>query len=228
MRDRGGKLLLWALVIVGLGAGLWAIWTTGFFEAVSSQAGLEAYINRYAPWSQVTFFAIQLASVILAPIPNNLTAVVGAHLFGLWTAFALSWAAMTIGSLIVFGLARELGQNFVSKLAGERLSRKYIELVHRKRGVFLAVAFLFPFFPDDLLCILAGLTDISFKRFILLVVACRPWGLLVSCAMGSSAAHIPPWAMVLLAATGIVLAILALKYGDRIEEALLKRFGWKG
>jgi len=224
---RRRKLPLLVLVVIGMGLVLWAMWVTGFFEAAGSRTGLEEYINRYAPWSQAIFFALQLVAVVLAPIPNNLTAVVGAHLFGLWTAFRVSLAAMTIGSLLVFGLARGLGQDFVSRVAGERLYGKYIEVIRRKRGIFLAIAFLFPFFPDDLLCILAGLTDIRFRWFVLLVVAFRPWGLLVSCVVGSSAAHIPMEVVVLLAAIGIIFAVLALKYGDRVEEALFKRFGWK-
>ena len=130
---------------------------------------------------------------------------------------------MALGSALVFALARGLGQGFVQRLAGERASGRYLELLRRKRDVFLLVAFLFPFFPDDVLCILAGLTEIPFKRFILLVVIARPWGLLAACAVGGNAVKLPLPAMIALGALGAVLAALALKYGDRAEEAILKR-----
>ena len=87
------------------------------------------------------------------------------------------------------------------------------------------MAFLFPFFPDDLLCILAGLTDISWKRFLVLVVLTRPWGLLAACGVGSSTLSIPPWGMALLGLGGLAVFLLAMKYGDQIEDALLTR--WK-
>ena len=51
----------------------------------------------------------------------------------------------------------------------------------------------------------------------------RPWGLLVACAVGSSTLSIPLWGMALLGAAGLVLFLLAMKYGDRVETAILER-----
>ena len=85
------------------------------------------------------------------------------------------------------------------------------------------MAFLFPFFPDDVLCLLAGLTKISFRRFLLLVAVARPWGLLAACAVGGNAVKLPLPAMLALGALGLVLAALALRYGDRAEAAIVRR-----
>lgn len=223
MSERMRTLLLWAAAVLVLGLAVWALYATGFFQALSSKRELAAYIEACTPWSHLAFFGIQLASVIIAPIPSNITAMVGGVLFGAVPAFLMTWAAVTAGSLIVFGLARVLGQSFAARLVSKRLSDKYLDLIRRKRDVFLLLAFLFPFFPDDLLCILAGLTDLSWKRFFLLCVAARPWGLLVACAVGGSALSIPPWGMALLGLLGFAVFVIAMKYGDRLEEALLKK-----
>ena len=223
MKERTVKRLLWAVTVLLLAGTLLALWATGFFEAASSPEAMEEYIDRCAPWSHLAYFAIQLASVIVAPIPSNITAAAAGWLFGVWPAFLLTWGAVALGSALVFALARGLGQGFVQRLAGERASGRYLELLRRKRDVFLLVALLFPFFPDDVLCILAGLTEIPFKRFILLVVIARPWGLLAACAVGGNAVKLPLPAMIALGALGAVLAALALKYGDRAEEAILRR-----
>ena len=223
MTERTRRVLLWALAAAVLAGSLLALWLTGFFEAAATRQGLENYIERCAPWSHLAFFAIQMASVVLAPIPSNITAGAGAILFGLWPAFLLTWGAVVIGSVLVFALARLLGQGFVSRLVSRKLSDRYLEIIRRKRDVFLLLAFLFPFFPDDILCILAGLTDISFRRFAALVLLARPWGLLVACGVGSSALSIPLWGMVVLGALGVVLFLLAMKYGDRIEAVLLEK-----
>ena len=223
MESRSGKIILWTLTAAILGGSVWALYATGFFQAMDSREALEAYIQRCAPWSHLAYFGIQLASVVIAPIPSNITAAAGAYLFGLWPSFLITWGAVTLGSAIVFGLARLLGQKFASRFIGEKLSEKYLDLIRRKRDVFLLLAFLFPFFPDDLLCILAGLTDISFRRFFLLVVLARPWGLLVACMVGSATVHIPWWGMALLGAAGLAVFLLAMKYGDKIEELIIKR-----
>ena len=223
MESRRGRILLWALTAAVLGGSVWALYATGFFQAAGSPEKLGAYIARCTPWSHLAYFGIQLASVVIAPLPSNITAVAGAYLFGLWSSFLLTWGAVTLGSAVVFGLARLLGRGFACQFVGEKLSEKYLDLIRRKRDVFLLLAFLFPFFPDDLLCILAGLTDISFKRFFLLVVLARPWGLLVACMVGSATVSIPWWGMALLGAAGLAVFLLAMKYGDKIEELIIKR-----
>ena len=223
MNGKKGKLLLWVLTILILAASIWALYITGFFEAARSAQGMQDYIARSTPWSHLAFFAIQLASVIIAPIPSNITAAAGAFLLGMWPAFLLTWAAVTLGSVIVFALARGLGQGFASRFVSEKLSDRYLDVIRRKRDPFLAMAFLFPFFPDDLLCILAGLTDISWKRFLVLAALARPWGLLAACGVGSSTLSIPPWGMVLLGLGGLAVFLLAMKYGDRLEDAIMRR-----
>ena len=223
MESKTGKIFLWALTIAILGGCVWALYATGFFEAAGSPEQMGAYIARCAPWSHLAYFGVQLVSVIVAPIPSNITAAAGAYLFGLWPSFLLTWGAVAAGSAVVFLLARALGQEFAGKFVSEKLSEKYLDLIRRKRDVFLALAFLFPFFPDDLLCILAGLTDISFKRFFLLVVLARPWGLLVACMVGSATVSIPLWGMALLGVAGLALFLLAMKYGDKLEDAVIQR-----
>jgi len=217
MSDKTRRVLLWVLTIALLAACALGLYCSGFFEAARSREGLEAYIQRCTPWSHLAFFGLQLASVILAPIPSNITAAAGAILFGLWPAFLLTWGAVVLGSAAVFLLARVLGQSFVSSLVSKKLSDKYMGVIRRKRDVFLLLAFLFPFFPDDLLCILAGLTDISLRRFAALVLIARPWGLLVACAVGSSTVSIPLWGMALLGLGGLAVFLLAMRYGDKAE-----------
>lgn len=214
--------LLATLLLLALGGIL--LWRTGFFRAAASLDGLQAYIQAFSPYSHLVFFLLQLFSVVIAPIPSNITAMAGALLFGALPAFLLTWGAVALGSAVVFQLARRLGRSFADRFVSHALSERYLEVIRRKRDVFLAMAFLFPFFPDDLLCILAGLTDIPLKRFFVLVLAARPWGLLVSCLVGGSVLAIPYWAMALLGAAGLAVFLVCMKYGDRWEQKLLERF----
>ena len=85
------------------------------------------------------------------------------------------------------------------------------------------LAFLLPFFPDDVLCILAGLTELPFRRFALLVIAARPWGLLFASAVGGAALSLPIWAMAVIGAAGGALFILGMKYGERLRDRILER-----
>lgn len=224
MNERIKTILLWTATVLLLGGCVLGLYLTGFFEAATSAESIKAYIEHSAPWSHLVFFFLQLVSSIVAPIPSNITALAGGLLFGTIPAFLLTWSAVVLGSLVVFFLARALGQDWVSRFVGRKLSARYLDVIRRKRDAFLFMAFLFPFFPDDILCILAGLTEISWKRFLMLCLVARPWGLLVSCAVGGSALAFPLWAMILLGALGAAVFVLALIYGDKIEEKLLEKF----
>ena len=222
MMKRSVKYLsLLAVVLLCVGGGVF-LWHSGFFAAVSSQQSMQAYIQRFAPYSHLCFFLIQFLSVVLAPIPSNITALVGGVMFGTWVSFLLTFSAVLLGSVLVFVLARNLGQAFVSRVVGERVSAKYLDVIHAKTDIFLVLAFLFPFFPDDLLCILAGLTPISLRRFFLIALFTRPWGLLFASALGGASFSIPLWGMALIGAAGAVLFFAGMKYGDRVEASVLK------
>ena len=212
-----------AAVLLLSGGGL-LLWRTGFFASLGSLEEMQAYIARFSPFSELLYFLVQLLSVIIAPIPSNITALAGAVLFGMWPAFLLTAAAIVCGSVLVFWLARVLGRDFADRLVNRKISERYLEVIRRKRDIFLILVFLFPFFPDDMICILAGLTDIPLSRFLCIVVLTRPWGLLFACALGGSAVSVPLWGMVLLGLLGLAVFLVVLKYGDRWEEALLRRF----
>lgn len=213
-------LIVSILLVAGL---LWGLWASGFFTAAHSLEELHQYIQQFAPYSHLVFFLIQLASIIIAPIPSNLTAAAGGLLFGTMAAFLLSTLATILGSVIVFQLGRVLGGPFVEQFISQKNLNKYGEVLRRKRDTFLLLAFLFPFFPDDLICIMAGLTQISFRRLLFLVVIGRPWGLLAAAAVGGSALQIPLWGMVLLGLAGLAIFLLAIQYGDRFETAVIER-----
>ena len=153
---RTAALLISIFLVTGL---IWMLWKTGFFDAAHSH---------------LVFFLIQLASIIIAPIPSNLTTAAGGLLFGTGAAFLLSTTATILGSIIVFQLSRVLGGPFVERFISDRNLNRYREVLRRKCDTFLLLAFLFPFFPDDLICIMAGLTQISFRRFLFLVIIGRP------------------------------------------------------
>ena len=144
-------------------------------------------------------------------------------LFGTWPAFLLTFAAVFSGSLVVFQLARMLGRSFADQVVSRRLSEKYQDIIRAKTSVFLILAFLFPYFPDDVLCILAGLTALPFRRFALIVLLTRPWGLLFACALGGSSLSIPIWGLVMIGLFGLAVFLLGMAYGERLEHAILRR-----
>jgi len=101
---------------------------------------------------------------------------------------------------------------------------KYVDIFMGKQRHMLPIMFLLPFFPDDILCYIAGVTNISFSYFLLLTVLTRPWGLLISALIGSGMLSFN-WVIWMLIGIVIVISMfISIKYGNRIKLYIIKTF----
>lgn len=73
MKKKKQSLILVLALLLLLGGGLF-LYRSGFFQAATSAEGLQEYIRRFAPYSHLIFFLLQFLSVVLAPIPSNISA----------------------------------------------------------------------------------------------------------------------------------------------------------
>jgi uncharacterized membrane protein YdjX (TVP38/TMEM64 family) len=189
----------------------------GFF---SSRDDLRAFVDGFGAAAPVMFFLLQTLQIIAAPIPGNVTTLVGGMLFGFWKSFGITVAALVTGSSVAFMLARVFGRPLVDRFVSRRITDRYLDRLSGRYTVYLFLLFLFPFFPDDALCFLAGLTAIRYPVFLLLVVTARPPGLAFSALVGSGIISVPLWGWIAIGAISAVLIWMCLRYGERIEIRL--------
>ncbi len=228
MKKKNLRFWLCTAVILAALAGLflWA-WRAGWLALFTDPERLQAAVAQTGPWAPLVFFLLQVAQVLAAPIPGNVTTLVGGALFGFGKSFLLSTLAVTVGSCIAFLLARKFGMALVRRFVSAQTIDKYMGLMRGRSSLLLAIMFLVPFFPDDMLCFLAGLSPIRFPGFVALTLLTRPWGLLGSSLVGSGSLSLPWWAWGLLAALCAAVMLVSFKYGPALEDRLvrwLKRF----
>lgn len=217
------RILIWCIVaVLVLAAGI-AIYRSGVWERFGSVEELREWIAGFGAAAGVVYFVLQLMTVIIAPIPSNVSTAAGALALGFWPGFLLGASAVVVGSLIVFTLAKRLGEPFVRRFVNQKTLQKYMPVIEKKRDAFMFLALLLPFFPDDLLCILAGLSGMSTMRFFVIALVTRPWGLVVASAVGSGAISMPLWGWALIVLGAAALMIFGLRYGDVLEERLMHK-----
>jgi len=217
---RVAALLALVAVLVVVAVGLFELRRGGYLDVFSSEEALRSWVSQFGVWAPIVFCAIQMLQVIISPIPGGVTTLVGGAMFGLWPAFFLSSAAVLVGSLITFGLARAFGRPLVVRLVGPRVTEKYLGAMSSRGRIAFLLMFLLPFFPDDALSAIAGLTRISWGFFALIVAITRPWGLLFSALVGSGMLSVSPvgWAFIATASLGLVA--IAMKWGPQLEQRL--------
>lgn len=220
-RKRALRLAAAALVLLALAAGGFALYRSGALDHIRSVEDLRELIDEAGPFAGAAYFLMQMLTVIIAPIPSNVTMMAGALALGFWPAMLLGVAAIWAGSIVMFLAARRLGRRAVQGWVDRGVMEKYLPMIEEKQDMFLFLTLLFPFFPDDMLCILAGLTSMPTGRFAAIMMLARPWGLIVAALLGSGELELPAWGWAVMLAALCVVFVLAMKYSRPIEERLL-------
>lgn len=127
-------------------------------------------------WAPVTFILIQMVQVVVPIIPGGITCAVGVVIFGPWYGLLYNYIGIVVGSGINFYLARRYGQCLVKFFVKEETYDKYITWLDKgkKFDKFFALAIFFPCAPDDVLCMIAGLTKMSWKKFSAIILLGKP------------------------------------------------------
>lgn len=194
---------------------------TGTINKINSAEKLKEVILSGGAYSYLIYFSIQFLQVTFLPLPAFVTTVPGTWVFGPWVAFGISFLAIMAGTIFAFFLGRKIGKPIINWIVGEKDAVKWNEKLEKGKFVFFLMM-LFPFFPDDILCLLVGATNMSFKFFLVTNLISRPIGIACTCFLGSgilipfSGWGIPVW-IVLIALMGIAF-YLSWKYQKQIEN----------
>jgi Uncharacterized conserved protein len=149
----------------------------GFKQGIfTSEEAMQAFLSQYGAWAPLLFVTIQILQVVMPIIPGGITLAAGVLLFGPWWGFLYNYVGICIGSALNFLLARHYGRPFVKGIAGERIFNKYIGRLSNGKSFerFFAISIFLPVAPDDYLCMLAGLTQMELKTFILIILLGKP------------------------------------------------------
>lgn len=201
---------------------------TGFIHQFDSTEAFVDYINNSGGVAEVLFLIVQFLQVTFIPIPSTITTVGATLLFPqFWKAFALATSGLIIGSMFAFFLGRVFGVKLANWLVGEDAMKKYQKFMKGRDKIILFYMFLFPFFPDDFLCLLAGLTTMSYTGFFLMMVVTRAIGTAGTIFMAKGILSIPfeGWGIPVWIALVIIvfgLFVLTIKYSAKIEEWMMR------
>ena len=136
----------------------------------------ETLLRRMGVFAPVLFILVQTSQIIYPIIPLGLTNVIGDLIFGHLGGFLLNATGMIIGSGINFHLGRKYGEAFVRAFVSDSDFDRYIQKMNEGEGYrrLLKIGFIAPLFPDDIFCMISGMSDMAFKEFMGYVIKYRP------------------------------------------------------
>lgn len=154
---------------------------TGFFKLVNSTEGLQNYLEKAGAWMPILYIVLQYLQVILLPIPTVVSTVAGLALFGPFKTMLFSLVGIILGSITAFFIGRKLGYKAVAWIVGEETLGKWQKKLKGKDNLILTIMFMLPLFPDDVLCFIAGLSSMSNRYFLIMIVLARVIGIAGTC-----------------------------------------------
>lgn len=207
---------------------LYILKITGISDKIDSIEDLRNYVASFGYLAVVIYVLLNFLQVVAIPIPGFIAIGTGVALFGPLKTAIFAFIGITSGSLVAFFIGRHLGYKVVEWLIGKETLDKWLNSVKNKDKIVLTFMFLFPFFPDDVLCFVAGLSTMSSGYFIIMIIICR----LISIFLSSYSmnGNIIPfttwWGLVLWAlviGATIIITILLYKNGDKVEQYFKNR-----
>lgn len=201
-----------------------------FFSKVKDVESLREYIDSFGSYAIVVFFIIQFLQVIISFVPATVTIGAGALLFGAVESGIISFFATVLGSAIAFIVGKKFGKKAIVWIIGKESLDKGLSLIKGKDTVAISLMFLFPFFPDDILCFVAGLTTMPLGYFLVIIAVTRIITIVTTSATLSAVQllidySIPLTVVVLLVVVAIISIVFyyGMKNAARIQEWMEKK-----
>lgn len=181
--------------------------TTGFLEVVHNVESFKEYLSSAGAWMDVLFIVLQFLQVVILPIPSFVTLAAGTALFGPVKCFIYSYISIVLGSLTAFFIGRLLGYKAVAWMVGKETLDGWLKKVKGKDYLILTAMFVLPFFPDDLLCFVAGLSSMTSKYFTIMILLVRAFSAATTCFSIGFIPFNTWWGILSWIAIGIVVVV---------------------
>ena len=190
---------------------------------------LRDLIASCGAWGWIVFIALfTLSTTVLCFVPGiSMTFItVSIILFGAMKGFLISSISVFIASTIMFWIGNTVGERAAVKLVGKDSLEKAQNLIDVNSKLLLPLMLLFPVFPDDALCMVAGMTKMKYWYFAIIALICRTVGIATICFLGSGFID---WAALSLVDWFVLInvvvfdIVLIFKYQNKIEKFILRR-----
>lgn len=128
----------------------------------------QQFIEESGRWAPILFVSLCFLSLIVAPLSGSSLFIIGGTLFGKDTAFFLSLLASVLGCSANFWISKQFGRPVVARLIGKSSLNeldKFTSQLTGERGIFY-LTLIMPL-SQDIVSYAAGLTPISYSRFVI-------------------------------------------------------------
>ncbi|WP_353686660.1 TVP38/TMEM64 family protein [Thermodesulfovibrio sp. 3462-1] len=192
----------------------------GIIELFLNEEKLKSFIQSLGPFGVIGFVLLQAFQVVAAPIPGEVTGLLGGYLYGTVGGIVLSTIGLTLGSVVAFILGRTFGRPFVERVVDPTVLSKFDYLLHHKGAFLVFFLFLIPGFPKDYLSYFLGLSSLSVLEFTVIAGVGRLLGTVLLSLGGDYLRHHEYEKFLSLASIAAVVMVIVWLFKEKIERLL--------
>ena len=174
---------------------------------ISDREAVVTTVQKLGIWGPAVLFVLLVLQVFLAFIPGQALMVACAYLYGFWGGWFISWFSLVAGGEAAFLLARRYGRPFAERWIDTETLSRWDKTAIGQGIVFYTFSLVLPIFPNDAMCYVGGLANITPRRFLLANMFGRGIACLLSSFVGVFGSQIPAWGWALAAAIVLVLCV---------------------
>ncbi|KRN29031.1 hypothetical protein IV38_GL001246 [Lactobacillus selangorensis] len=180
MMKRIVRTIVTLIPIAGLAVFIYFIWRLHAAGSQSAVAKLQATLQTWGAYAPIGFMLFQAVQVLVPILPGGLSVLLGSLLFGFWGGILYSYLGIVAGEIVGFLLVRHVGVRLLAYLFSEKSFAKYERIAENQSQNMEKVligTLLIPFAPDDIVCLVSGLSKLPFREYLVTIILLKPFSI---------------------------------------------------
>ena len=189
LNEKQKKRIAAAGVVIFILLSLFLFWFVGrpMIRFARQPELFRQWVDARGIWGKAAYVGMVFLQVLVAIIPGEPLELCGGYAFGAFWGTVLCLLGAVLGSVAVFAFVRKFGQPLVEVFfPREKLESLRFLRSSPKRDALMWLIFTVPGTPKDLLCYFAGLTDLSWGKWLLIAIVGRIPSILTSTIGGDA------------------------------------------
>lgn len=174
------KLIKGGIAILVIATFFIVMWIICKSLGLNTIEGIKSLVLSGGAWSGVLYIALYtILCIVLCFVPGTSMLMIGAGvaIFGAnWKTFLMCFAGVVLSSMLMYVIGRFGGSKAISFIVGKEDREKAVSLLNERGTIYFPAFMIFPLFPDDALCCVAGLGRMNIWFYLLSIVLGRGIG----------------------------------------------------
>ncbi len=194
-----------------------------YIADIFSEGGVDRLVERVqnaGAAGVLILLGMQFLQIIVAFIPGEVVQLAAGLMYGPWLGALIVLVGCVISSTIIYKLVHMLGAPFVQGMVSTDHLEKFRAFEDSgKLDIVVFILFLIPGMPKDVFTYLVPLTDMPYKKFIVLTTIGRIPGVVGSTYAAAGFASGDVFGPIIVLVALAVIAVVAIVFRDKIMGA---------